>query len=426
MHILPLHASFTHLRRLLTAGCVLCGFLTSTATSQEWTRFRGPNGSGISAANTVPIRWTEKDFNWKVELPGVGHSSPVLWGERIFVTSGDEATGERLILCLRTQDGRRLWSRAFAGARHGKHQDNSFASATPAVDGRHVYLCWGSPKEYLVVALDHDGKEVWRTDLGPYRSGHGFGASPIVHEDLLIVPNDQDGQSSLVGLDRATGRVRWKVPRRSKASYTTPCVYQPRGQPAELIFTSYEHGISALDPKTGRTNWELDVFHKRHVETAIGSPVVAGDLVLGTCGWLGVRQEVVAVRPGAPGRDKGREVYRIFRSVPLCTTPLVKDNLLFLWSDAGIVTCANVQTGEVYWRERVPGSYYSSPVCVGNALYGVSRDGDVLVLAASKEFEQLARNPLGEGSHSTPAIASGRMYLRTFTHLISLGGQKPR
>jgi outer membrane protein assembly factor BamB len=411
----------------MAVGCVLCGILVGDATSQEWTRIRGPNGSGVSAATTVPVRWTEKDFNWKIELPGVGHSSPVVWGERIFVTTGDEQTGERLVLCLRCRDGQRLWSRAFPGARHGKHQDNSFATATPAVDEHHVYLCWGSPKEYLVVALDHDGKEVWRTDLGSFRSGHGFGASPIVHEDLLVVPNDQDGQSALFGLDRDTGKVRWKVPRRSKASYTTPCVYQPHGRAAELIFTSYEHGITSIDPKTGRTNWELDVFHKGHVETAIGSPIVAGDLVLGTCGWLGVRQEVIAVRPSVPGRDeKAREVYHITRSVPLCTTPLVKEDLLFLWSDGGIVTCADVRTGEVYWRERVPGSYYSSPVCVEKALYGVNRDGDVVVLAASKQFEQLARSPVGEGSHSTPAVAGGRMYLRTFTHLISLGGDKSK
>jgi outer membrane protein assembly factor BamB len=242
-----------------------------------------------------------------------------------------------------------------------------------------------------------------------------------------VVPNDQDGQSALFGLDRDTGKVRWKVPRRSKASYTTPCVYQLRGQPAELIFTSYERGISSLDPKTGRTNWELDVFHKCHVETAIGSPIVASDLVLGTCGWLGVRQELIVVRPGTPGRDeKAREVCHITRSMPLCTTPLVKDDLLFLWSDAGIVTCANVRTGEVYWRERVAGSYYSSPVCVDKALYGVNREGDVVVLAASKRFEHLARNPLGEGSHSTPAVAGGRMYLRTFTHLICLGSDKPK
>jgi outer membrane protein assembly factor BamB len=411
------------LRPACPPACVLplVLLLAPRAAGQEWTRFRGPNGSGVSPATTVPVRWTEKDFNWKVELAGVGHSSPVLWGERVFVTSADEATGKRVVQCLHAQEGRCLWSRAFPGERHGKHEDNSFASATPAVDARHVYVCWANPKEYLVVALDHDGTEAWRADLGPFRSGHGFGASPIVYEDLLIVPDDQDGPSALVALDRDTGKVRWKAPRRSMATYTTPCVHEPPGRPAELIVTSYEHGISGIDPKTGRTNWEADVFSKDHFETAIGSPVVAGDLVLGTCGYLGVRQEVVAVRPG-----QAREVYHLDRSAPLCTTPLVKDGLLFLWADGGIVTCADVRTGAVYWRERVPGSYYASPVCAGGHLYGVSRDGDVVVLAAAKRYELAARNPLGEGSHSTPAVAGGRLYVRTFTHLISIGGGKPR
>jgi outer membrane protein assembly factor BamB len=315
-----------------------------------------------------------------------------------------------------------LWLREFGGEKAGKHQDNSFASATPAVDERHVYVSWGNPSEFLVVALDHAGKEAWRIDLGPYKAGHGFGASPIVHEGLVIVPNEQQGPSSLVALDGATGKVRWKVARESKATYITPCVYQPRGKPAELIFSNYEHGITSLNPRTGDKNWELSVYDRRHVETAIGSPIVAGDLILGTCGWLGVRQEVVAVRPVAGG--EAREVYRITRSAPLCTTPLVKDDLLFLWSDQGIVTCADLQTGEEHWRERVPGAYYSSPICVGSHIYNVSRDGDVIVLGVAKQFEQIARNRLGEGSHSTPAVAGGRLYLRTFTHLISIGGKK--
>jgi len=413
--------------RLLLASTLLGSVLLPCLAAEEWTRFRGPNGSGVSAATTVPVRWTEKDFNWKVELPGVGHSSPVLWRDRLFVTSAEEKTGKRILLCLRVQDGQTVWSRAFAGERSGKHSDNSFATATPAVDERHVYVCWGNAREYLVVALDHDGKEVWRADLGSFKSGHGFGPSPIVHEDLLIVPNDQNGDSALYGLERTTGKVRWKVPRQSKAHYTTPCVFRPGGQPAQLIFTSYEHGITSIDPKTGRVLWELDIFDKRHIETAIGSPIVAGDLVLGTCGWLGVRQEVVAVRPPS-GADKAQatEVYRIDRSAPLCTTPLVQGDLLFLWSDGGIVTCADLATGKVHWSERVPGSYYTSPVCVGDRLYGISRDGEAVVLAVSKRFELLARNPLGEGSHSTPAVADGRMYLRTFSHLISLGGQKRR
>ncbi len=410
---------------VVLGGC-LCVFLLSGPTAaQEWTRFRGPNGSGVSRASTVPVRWTEKDYNWKVELPGVGHSSPVLWGARIFLTSGEEATGKRLVLCLRTSDGSRLWTREFTGERHGKHADNSFASATPVVDAHRVYVSWATPKEYVVLALTHDGKDVWRVDLGPFRGGHGFGTSPIVHEDLLIVPNDQDGRSSLVGLESATGKVRYTVPRRSKTSYATPCVYQPKGQPAELILTSWEHGITSLDPKTGQINWESDIFSKGHVETPIGSPVVAGDLVLGTCGWLGVKKEVVAIRPGARGTgDRPAVVYRIDRAAPLVTTPLVKDDLLFLWSDEGMVTCADAQSGVVHWRERVNGSFYGSPVCAGKHVYCMSRDGDLVVLAASRHYEQVGRQPLGEGSHSTPAIAGGVMYLRTFSHLIAIGGEK--
>lgn len=401
--------------------------LASGVTAQEWVRFRGPNGSGISATTTVPVRWTEKDHNWKVKLPGVAHSSPVLWGDRVFITSGEEETGKRIIQCLRTSDGQQLWAREFPGAKHGKHSDNSFASATPVVDDRHVYLNWGSPKEQLVVALDHSGKEIWRIDLGPYKGGHGFGASPIVHEDVLVVPNDQDGPSSLIGLERDTGKVRWKVPRQGKSSYITPCVHQPKSGPAELIFTNWDHGFTSIDPKTGTKKWELNIFDKGHTETAIGSPIVAGDLVLGTCGWLGVRQEVVAVRLASGDQEeKPKEVYRISKSAPLCTTPLVKDDLLFLWSDGGIVTCADVKTGEAHWRERVPGSYYSSPIWVNGHLYNISRDGEVVVLAAAKKFEQLARNPVGEGSHSTPAVAGGVLYVRTFTHLISIGGKKTK
>jgi outer membrane protein assembly factor BamB len=405
----------------MMSGCVLGFVLAGSAAGQEWTRFRGPNGSGISEAATVPVRWTEKNYRWKVKLPGAGHSSPVLWGDRIFVTAGEEATGKRLVLCLNASNGQKRWVREFPGDRHGKHVDNSLASATPAVDDGQVYVSWGTPKEYLIVALTHDGREVWRNDLGPYKCGHGFGVSPVVFDDLVIVANDQDGVSALVALERDTGKVRWKVPRRGKASYSTPCIYRPKAGPTALIFTNWDHGVTSLDPKTGRVNWESDVFSKGHMETAIASPIVTGDLVLAPCGWLGVKTEVVAIRPRSSDLEKQTVVYRLTRSAPLVTTPLVKDSLLFMWSDEGIVTCADVASGEVFWRERVPGSYYSSPVCVGNHLYGVSREGQVIVLAAAKQFKLVARNPLGEGSHSTPAVAGGTIYLRTFSHLLAVG-----
>jgi len=405
----------------LSLGVILT-LSAQAACAENWPRFRGPNGAGVSNTVTIPVRWTAKDYNWKIKLPGRGHSSPVVWGKRLFVTSGDDKTGVRTVLCLHADDGRQLWTRDFPGAVSGRHEDNSFASATPAVDERHVYVAWGNAKEYLVAALDHDGAEIWRTDLGPFRAGHGFGPSPIVHDDLVVLANDQDGASSAVALERATGKLRWKVPRRSKSSYATPCVFQPCGRPAELIFVSWEHGITALDPATGRTRWERDIFSKGHMECTIASPIVAGDLVIGTSGWLGVKYETVAVRPY--GNAKATESrYRLERLAPLVPTPLVKNDLLFLWNDRGVIACADVRTGELHWRERAPGSFYGSPVCAGDKLYCISREGEVVVVAANKQFQLLARNPLGEGSHSTPAIAGGRMFLRTFTHLISIGGK---
>lgn len=393
----------------------------STIQADNWPRFRGVNGSGIGTAN-VPVSFTKKDYNWKISLPGIGHSSPVVWGNKIFVTCGEEKTGERILLCINSEKGETIWKRSFKGTIDRKHRDNSFASATPALDEKHVYVCWGNSKEYLVIALDHDGKEIWRRDLGGFKGGHGFGASPITHENLVIIPNDHNGESALFALDTSNGKTRWKVPRKSKASYSTPCIYQPKGKPAQIVFTNYEHGVTSVDPKTGKVNWEMDVFYKEHLETAIGSPIVSSDLVFATCGWMGVHQEVIAVQPPEKSVLKPKRLYEVDRSAPLCTTPLVVGDLLISWSDSGRVNCVDVKTGKSRWQQRVRGSYYASPVCIGNCVYNVSRTGEVVVIAASKEFKQLALNRLEEGTHSTPAIANGRMYLRTFRHLISIGG----
>ncbi|GIW82969.1 MAG: hypothetical protein KatS3mg105_4776 [Gemmatales bacterium] len=150
----------------------------SPLAAQEWTRFRGPNGSGIGKGSAIPIRFSEADYNWKIKLPGIGHSSPILWGAKIFTTSGDEQTGQRLLFCIDAHSGKILWRKVHEGKQHRKHRDNSFASATPTADQYHVYVTWGGPTDYLVMAYTHEGKEVWRRDLGPYQSGHGFGVSP--------------------------------------------------------------------------------------------------------------------------------------------------------------------------------------------------------------------------------------------------------
>lgn len=407
-------------------ACLSCISVGSSAGAQEWTRFRGPNGSGISTAMTPPVKWTDKDYRWKAELPGVGHSSPVLWGERIFLTSADPKTGKRIVLCLSSVDGKTLWTREFETKTYPIHLRNSFATATPAVDRERLYTTWATPEQYTAIALDHDGKMVWQAELGPYMSQHGVGVSPILFEDLLIVPNDQDNGGSLVALDTQTGKVRWKIPRHPKnATYSTPCIYQGKNREPELIFTNWQHGITAIDPKTGKTNWELSIFDTKKQERAVASPVIAGDLILSTCGFVTAQKHFVAVRPGDPAKGTPPvEVWRLEKAVAYLPTPLVKGEHVFLCSELGIASCLEAATGKVLWQERLGGVFSASPICVGDRIYCVSNDGEVVVLAASDKFAVLARNPLGEVTQATPAAANRQIYFRTRSNLIALGEGK--
>ncbi len=409
------------LRCLLSAcvfGC-LATLLVGPASSQDWTRFRGPNGTGVSEASTVPTAWTEADYNWRVELKGIGHSAPVIWEDRIFVTSADEATALRHVLCLAVSDGRVLWQRDFPSEVHSKHIRNSFASSTPAVDADHVYLSWSKPEEYTLLALDHDGKDVWKRNLGPFAGQHSSGTSPIVYEDLVILNNEQDGPSFLLAVDAATGKDRWRTPRvANMVSYSTPCVYQGADGKPQLLFNSTAHGVVGIDPATGAALWEHNCFTLR----SCSSPVVFGDLILGSCGSGAGGNYVVGVRPPADGRP-AEEVFRLEGKVPYVPTPVTNGPLAFLWEDKGVVTCISAPEGKVLWRERVDGNFSGSPIRVGNHLYCLAEDGDCFVLEAGPKFHLIARNPTGETSRSTPSVSHGVLYLRTDSHLISLGGR---
>jgi outer membrane protein assembly factor BamB len=397
---------------------VLCS--RSQGFAQEWTRFRGPNGSGISPAKTIPTIWAEKDINWKAPLPGTGHSSPVLWGSRVFLTTAEEENLHLKVLCLGTGDGRLLWEKTFPFTSYPKHRYNSFASGSPATDEHRVYVAWSDAAGCTLAALDHAGSNVWKTDLGGFQSQHGGGASPIVYQDTVIMAKEHDGSSFLIAVDAATGKTRWQTTRQTaETAYSTPCVYQPADGKSALIFNSKAHGISAIEPANGTVLWEYtSAFDKR----SVSSPVVAGDLLIGSCGSGGGGNYLVAVRPGNPANNwKPELAYSIKRSAPYVPTSICVGGLLFLWSDNGIVSCVQAATGEVKWQERVGGDFFGSPVCVDGRLFCVSTRGEVVVVEASERFQVLARNPLGELTHSTPAVAGGRMYIHTSKHLVSVG-----
>ena len=407
---------------LLAAAALLA--LPGHLTAEQWPRFRGPNGTGLSNADSVPVRWTEKDHNWKVELPGAGHSSPVVWDEKIFLTCGDARTARRTILCLSVSDGTVVWRRDCPSKVHPMHHDNCYASSTPALDADGVYVTWTTPGEVTLLALDHGGKDKWRRSLGAFESMHGSGASPIVVGDLVVLANDQKGKAFLTAVDRRTGETRWRLERRSGLTpASTPCVYRAKGTAERLIFTTTAHGITAVDPNSGRVDWEVP---KVFLDRCVGSPVFAEGIVIASYGFGRRGTRLVAVRPGSKAAGVEPKIaWDLKKSVPLVPTPIVVGERVFLWADDGWITCKNVWTGKQLFRERVDGSFYGSPVCVRDRLYCISKNGEVFVLAAGESFKLLARIPLGEQSFATPAVAGGAMYLRTYRHLISVGGKKP-
>ncbi len=410
--------------RFILAGtlAIALSAVSSTLFGQEWARFRGPNGAGQSDATTIPVTWGSDGYLWKVEVPGKGNSSPVLWGDRLFLTSADPDTGTQYILCYSARDGRLLWHQDYPATSHHLHQQNTFASSTPAADAKHVYCAWGGPEGAALLALDHDGKEVWRFALGPFVSQHGFGTSPIVYRDMVVLTNDQDGESFLVAVDTNSGTVRWKVPREvlveQNTSYSAPCVRRREGKPDELIVVGRSHGVVGIDPDDGSTKWEAKALPAR----TVGSPILADGLILATSGSGAGTNTMVAIEPPDTPNAEPKVRYQIDgSSAPYVPTMIAAGPLVFLWNDRGVVSCIEGATGKVHWRERVGGNYFSSPIRVADRIYGVDQNGDVVVLAAAPEFELLGRSSLGETSRATPAVAGGRMYLRTESHLFAVG-----
>jgi outer membrane protein assembly factor BamB len=405
-------------------GLVAALLLAAEARAQEWTRFRGPNGIGVSESKRIPTTWTEKDFRWRVTIPGESHSNPVFWGDQIFLESSLSDARERMILCLKKEDGSELWNRKVALSRNPKHNLNSFASSTPAVDKDRVYALFADAEKYLVKAWDHAGKELWTVNLGPFKSQHGLGTSPVIYDEHLIVANDQDGESFIVALDVKTGKMAWKCPRRGveqNTAYGTPTILERKGQPTQILTTSFAHGISGLDAKTGAMLWEAHVFDKR----SVSSPVVVGDLVFGSCGSGGGGNFVAAVKLGGKGDVTSSHLaYTVKGSAPYVPTMVSSGERLFWIADDAVATCIDPPTGRIVWKERVGDkvAFYGSPVLIDGRIYQCSSRGEMVVLAASDEFKILARNPMGEGSHSTPCVDGDRLYLKTFTHLVCLGG----
>jgi outer membrane protein assembly factor BamB len=378
------------------------------------------------------VQWTETDYCWRVKLPGIGHASPVVWGNKVFTFSADPTTAKLYVACHAAEDGRSLWVRDYATTPHRIHDRNTYASSTPTVDAERLYVPWTTPEQLLLRALDHAGQELWTCNLGTWSGDHGFGGSPILHEDLVILHNAQQaeqlepgqraGQSSMVAVDRRTGKEVWRTLLTTvRTCFSTPFVRQSSSGEPELICANTGDGIFSLDPKTGKQNWAIKAFDMR----VVNSPVEAGGLVFGSNGSGGYSGNyLVAVRPGATPEL----VYRLKNSsdvkAPYVTCFQAVGNHVFLFYDKGFAGCIEAPTGKVGWFKRTDGAFSGSPVLVRDKIYCIDEEGVVWVIAAdAHEYRLLAKNPLGEGSRATPAISGGRMFLRTNSQLFCVGSR---
>lgn len=410
----------------LTVHCTcLFAWLTicqlTAVQSAEWPRFRGENGAGHSVQTGFPTKWDADGdrLEWNIELPGVGHSSPIVWGDALFVTSAVDKGAVRYLHRVNAKTGEIVWTQQMGLGQNHKHQKNSWASGTPATDGKLVYVLFADQDQYTVSAFGFDGKSAWRESLGSFTSQHGQGVSPVLFEDFVIVPNDQQGPSAIVALNKKTGDLAWRSEREfRKASYVTPMILQgENGDAPQLICASGKLGVTSLNPRTGKLLWSTGEFPMR----TVASPILANGLIIASCGGGGKGKLMIGIDPGGEGDVSESHIrFKRNRSLPYVPTPVAYEGHLYLWNDNGVVICIRMKDQQEVWTQRVGGNFSGSPICVDGKLYCMSEDGLVVVVGASPEYVLYGKTSLGDGSHSTPAVANGRMYLRTFSRLMSL------
>ena len=298
-----------------------------------------------------------------------------------------------MLQAFNVHTGQPLWEQRYEAPTYSMHQFSSFASSTPALDAKHVYIMWLADGRIQLVALTHDGEEVWRRDAGPFSEKHGFGKSPVVIGDLVYIANDNEGDSAVVAFDATSGDIRWQLPRPKspQTAFATPCLLDPASAQKMLLTLSTASGLAAIDATSGELLWEglADTVPLR----CVSSPVVAKGLVFISSGVGGNGKFFVAARPG-DAQSGPKEIYRVQQNVPNVPTPVVSGDLIFLWHDRGTVSCHDVATGDLHWRERIGGDYHSSPLAIGDRIFCGSRQGEMIVLAASPQYKLLAQTTL--------------------------------
>ena len=418
------------------------------ADEPNWPQWRGPQRNGVSSATGLPLEWSaEKNVLWKTAIEGRGHSSPVIWGDRVFLTTDiegekiegasapqhmrdgevylhpDSQSGDRRhtlkVIALSATSGEILWSRTAHDGRvyDNRHRVNTYASPTAVADGERVYVYFGSEG---LLAYDVDGTEVWRKDLGELPSwGHGQGTSPLLYEDLLIlqVDRNQGDGSFIAAFDRASGREVWRTRRKERINYSSPLLIETQGR-AEVVTTSYD-AVVAYDPVSGRELWRSEGFLGNAVPTAVASD----NTVFVVSGYPDKLTK--AIRVPLDG-EAPAVLWEYKKGTGYTPSPLLYRDYLYLVSDKGVLTCLDPDSGRVIYeggRFPVPSFVRASPVAWEDKILLAGEEGDLVIVQAGPVHKVLAVNPLGEPIIASPAIAGGRLFLRGASHVYAIGAR---
>ena len=386
--------------------------------AKYWARWRGPSGQGLVSGTGYPDTWSAtQNIGWKVAVPGSGNSSPIVWGDRIFLTTAYD-NGRRLaVVAFRRTDGQKLWE-AFAPdgrSPYGNHYKNGFASATAATDGQRVYASFG-PRGLL--AVDINGKVVWHRDLGQMDAYHGTAGSPLLYKDRLILYQDQFSDSFIAAFDTRTGRELWRTRRDAQVGWGTPIAVRV-GDHDEIIVNS-QRTVRAYNPDSGAELWSC----RGMSDEVIPTPVVGYGMVFCSSGRAG---PTLAIRPGGRGDvSKTHLAWTNPRGSPFVPSPILYGEHLYMVNDmAAIVTSLEATTGKVMWQGRLGVArregFSSSPVAADGKVFFTNDEGETFVLKAGPTFELLHVNKLDEGVLATPALVDRRWYIRTDRNLIAIG-----
>lgn len=419
---------------LSMALCVVCATVMQAA---NWPSWRGPNQDNTSSESKFPLEWNAtKNRKWRVALPEAGNSSPIVWGNRVFLTQAVNDGKHRSVMCFDRASGQILWQKGVDfEAQDPRHKTNPHCAATPVTDGERVVASFASAG---IVSYDFQGRELWRTDLGPQRHEWGQGSSPVIHGDLVIVYHGPGPNSALYALDKQTGAKKWRVELKEShplerfdgfkgqtngaiGTFATPLIVSASGR--NEIVLPVANRVRSWSPETGKELWSCDGMNP----LVYSSPTFGEGRIVAMGGFFG---SVIYVKPGGNGDVTANRLAYTQRMTKHCIgSPIIKDGHVYLSVTDGFVQCYDLTTAKLLWEERLKATgadpaTWASMVLAGDRLYIPNRSGDTIVLRAAPKFEVLATNPVGELSNSTLAFSDGDVFLRTHEALWCIGETK--